>query len=354
MNPIQFIFGAAGHAREVWDKRKEAGGSLKEAARREAEMVSRHHLKSSALTVGSRFIKDSRAMAARRGDYAMMMLYDLAHGLVSRHAAKAQHNQMTFELTKHVERGDTAHLSDKQLDHIAKNAEQFGGANAETIRAKAEAEKKARLDAKMKAKAQKAAENAAAAAQKNAESKAAAELANKQKMSEKEARREAARKQKEFAKSPEGIKQAALARQKAQLELMRSPEWKEMQRQKQEIKQQVKQATAAANKEQRKNQQQRAQRAPGPGRPRNVSEAVQQGKRKQGTITTVAPGGKTKMQGETPDWQNDYNAQGINIYTGKAARGAVRAELIASGKVKASVGSVARKARRRKPRSSGA
>ena len=362
MNPIGLIFAAAGHAKEAWAKRKEHGGSLKEAAKREAELTSRHTLKASALTVGARFVKDSRAMAARRGDYAMMMLYDLAHGVVARHEQKARHDQLTFELTKHVERGDTAHLSDKHLDHIVKNAEQFGGANAETIRAKAQAEKEARLAAKMSAKAARASANAAKAAEANAASKAeadakrAAEKAAKdagktQQQAQRDAEKAARKAARETHNSPAAIQARALAKQQAQVQLMQTPEWKKMQAEKAKIKQELKASTKAANKEQQNNQKQRAQAKPGPGRP-SASKQVQQSKQAR-TRTKSGPMQEHGPKGQEQDIKDKYDNQGRNKETGKLARGHTLSMLQDMGHVKVKAVAKGARKRARQPKAAG-
>lgn len=378
-SPISMLFAAAGHAKEAWAKRGEHGGSFKEAAKREAELTGKGQIKSTALHVGQRYLRDSMSMAARRGDYAMMSLYHIAHSVIERHAQKAAHEQKTFELTKMVERGDHAHMTAAQLDHVVANAHTFGGANAETIKARAEAEQVNRLKAKTAAKDKLAEERRQKAQAANEESR---KVSDSRKAAEREHRdkekavRDAERnkdkakvqaakveaqkakaaaevaRQKEAAhrNSPEGIRAAMMARQQAKVSMMNHPEYQALKKKELELKHSIK----AATKEQAHNQ--KAYHTAGPGRP-------------PGGPPVRAPGGmgrpggskgaKVQQHGGKPgatadDYKQHYDIHGVNKLTGKKARGSVLAGLQEAGVVKAvggikrrnSVKSVARRARR--------
>ena len=330
-NPIGLLFSAAGHARSVWDKRKEYGGTFKEAARRESELIGTTQLKATAFHVGARYMRDSMSMAARRGDYAMMALYNIGHGILQRHAQKTAHEQQTFELTKMVERGEHHHLTSAQLRHVADNAHMFGGPNAETIKAKAQEAEVERERTRNHAKMKVAQEKAAAAAAANAEARKAGE--------------ERRAKERAHRNSPEGIRQQMLARQQAKIAMMSSPEYMELRKKELQLKQSVK----AAAKEQQRNQT--TYKPKGPGRP---DEGKGTGKKNKPEVAG-ATSGKTpakaagkKAKAPEENWMQKFNAQGINTETGKKARGAQLAELQAAGKVKKvrlSVKGVARKSK---------
>lgn len=364
-NPIGLLFSAAGHAREAWAKRQEHGGSLKAAAQRESELIGKTQLKATAFHVGARYMRDSMSMAARRGDYAMMALYNIGHGILQRHAQKTQHEQQTFELTKMVERGEHHHLTAAQLRHVADNAHMFGGPNAETIKAKAQEAEVERERNKQHAKIKVAQEKAAAAAAANAEARKAGEERRAAQRAQKEAEREkreaqrkqdkdaekaardkeraaraakeeAAAKERAHKNSPEGVRQQMLARQQAKIAMMSSPEYMELRKKELQLKQSVK----AAAKEQIRNQT--TYKAKGPGRPdegkgtgKSKAEMVGAKPGKGGLKGTTAgkKKGAPKMEGVNPA---DYDAQGRNIHTGQLARGSVRATLIDLGKVKPS------------------
>lgn len=374
-NPIGLLFSAAGHARSVWEKRQEHGGNFKEAARRESELIGKTQLKATAFHVGARYMRDSMSMAARRGDYAMMALYNIGHGILQRHAQKTQHEQQTFELTKMVERGEHHHLTAAQLRHVADNAHMFGGPNAETIKAKAQEAEVERERTRNHAKMKVAQEKAAAAAAANAEARKAGEerraAQRQQKDAEREkreaqrkqdkeaekaardkersaraAKEEAAAKERAHRNSPEGVRQQMLARQQAKIAMMSSPEYMELRKKEMQLKQSVK----AAAKEQTRNQATYKPKGPGrpdegkgTGKPRAEVVGAKPGK---GGVrgATAAKKGKAAEEG----WMSKFNAQGINTETGKKARGAQLAELQAAGKVKkvrASVKGVARKSK---------
>lgn len=364
-NPIGLLFSAAGHAREAWAKRQEHGGSFKAAAQRESELIGKTQLKATAFHVGARYMRDSMSMAARRGDYAMMALYNIGHGILQRHAQKTQHEQQTFELTKMVERGEHHHLTASQLRHVADNAHMFGGPNAETIKAKAQEAEVDRERNKQHAKIKVAQEKAAAAAAANAEARKAGEERRAAQKAQKEAEREkreaqrkqdkdaekaardkeraaraakeeAAAKERAHKNSPEGVRQQMLARQHAKIAMMSSPEYMELRKKEMQLKQSVK----AAAKEQQRNQT--TYKPKGPGRPdegkgtgKSKAEMVGAKPGKGGLKGTTAgkKKGAPKMEGVNPA---DYDAQGRNIHTGQLARGSVRATLIDLGKVKPS------------------
>jgi hypothetical protein len=365
-NPISLIFSAAGHAREAWAKRQEHGGSFKAAAKREAELIGPGQLKSSLSHVGARMLKDSMSMAARRGDYAMMTLYSIGHAVVQRHAERYAHEQKTFELTKRVERGEHAHLTDHQLAHVVEHAEQFGGPNAATIKARAEAQQVERARAKNAGKVGLAEEKRKAAQAHNEESRKLAETRRTAEKAEKEARRaerdaqktsdrakanearqlkekaqreakEAAAKERAHANSPEAARQRAVAKMQGKIAAMSDPAYLELKRKEAQLKQSVK----AAKKEQANNQQQF--KGPGAGRPR-VSEqhhapGGKAGMKQGGKGQQVQQhGGKGKQAGKAANWQENYDAQGKNKLTGKQARGETLAALQDAGKVKAKTG----------------
>lgn len=362
-NPIGLLFSAAGHARSVWEKRQEHGGNFKEAARRESEIIGKTQLKATAFHVGARYMRDSMSMAARRGDYAMMALYNIGHGILQRHAQKTAHEQQTFELTKMVERGEHHHLTSAQLRHVADNAHMFGGPNAETIKAKAQEAEVERERTRNHAKMKVAQEKAAAAAAANAEARKAGEerraAQRQQKDAEREkreaqrkqdkeaekaardkersaraAKEEAAAKERAHRNSPEGVRQQMLARQQAKIAMMSSPEYMELRKKEMQLKQSVK----AAAKEQQRNQA--TYKAKAPGRP---DEGKGTGKKNRPEVAGATSGktpakaagkkakGAPKMEGVNPA---DYDAQGRNIHTGQLARGIVRATLIGLGKIK--------------------
>lgn len=374
-NPIGLLFSAAGHARSVWEKRQEHGGNFKEAARRESELIGKAQLKATAFHVGARYMRDSMSMAARRGDYAMMALYNIGHGILQRHAQKTQHEQQTFELTKMVERGEHHHLTAAQLRHVADNAHMFGGPNAETIKAKAQEAEVERERTRNHAKMKVAQEKAAAAAAANAEARKAGEERRSAQRAQKEAEREkreaqrkqdkdaekaardkeraaraakeeAAAKERAHRNSPEGVRQQMLAKQQAKIAMMSSPEYMELRKKEMQLKQSVK----AAVKEQARNQA--TYKPKGPGRP---DEGKGTGKQPKAEVVGAKPG---KAQGQAiakkgkaaeEGWMQKFNAQGINTETGKKARGSQLAALQAAGKVKktrASLKSAARKSRK--------
>ena len=381
-NPISLIFSAAGHAREAWAKRQEHGGSFKAAASKEAELIGPGQLKATATHVGARMLKDRMSMAARRGDYAMMALYHIGHAVMSRRAEQHAHAQKTFELTKQVERGEHKHMTDAQLAHVVEHSHQFGGPNAETIKARAEAQQLERARAKQAGKAavanerrntaqahnkeakdlaqaqrdaqrvQKEAQRAERTAQKNND-RAAAEQARATKEKAQREAQDAAAKARAHANSPEGIRQRQVAKMQGKIAAMADPAYIELKKKEAQLKQTVK----AAKKEQANNQQQF--KGPGAGRPR-ISEqhhtpggkaGIQRGGKGQ---QMQQHGGKGQKAGQkAANWMDNYDAQGKNKLSGKPARGETLAALQDAGKVKAktnirrkSVKSAARRGRR--------
>ena len=373
-NPIGLLFSAAGHARSVWEKRQEHGGNFKEAARRESELIGKTQLKATAFHVGARYMRDSMSMAARRGDYAMMALYNIGHGILQRHAQKTQHEQQTFELTKMVERGEHHHLTAAQLRHVADNAHMFGGPNAETIKAKAQEAEVERERTRNHAKMKVAQEKAAAAAAANAEARKAGEERRAAQRTQKDAEREkreaqrkqdkdaekaardkeraartakeeAAAKERAHRNSPEGVRQQMLAKQHAKIAMMSSPEYMELRKKEMQLKQSVK----AATKEQARNQV--TYKPKGPGRP---DEGKGTGKTKP-ELLGAKPGkaqpqgkpGSKKGKAPAESWMANYT-NGINNETGEPARGSVLAALQAAGKAKKARPSVKGAARKSK------